>query len=131
VWEKFQKKNKKRNQVGSGQKIKFQKKKKTRIRAEKRQTKKVNLGWHRDRTHPSTLVHWFTLALFFDSYCMGYWHIFIGVILCQGLVHIFMPMSPWCKITSIKMVYKLMPKMNDMLRFAKNSAAIPFHLKYS
>ncbi len=33
--------------MGDGEKIKLQKK--TEIRAEKGQTKKVNLGWHRDR----------------------------------------------------------------------------------
>ncbi len=62
-------KKKKKNWVGAGEKIKFQKKnlrsgekkklgrggekiklqKKTEIRAEKGQTKKLNLGWHRDR----------------------------------------------------------------------------------
>ncbi len=49
--EKFQKpkkkKKKKKNWVGAGEKIKLQKK--TEIRAEKGQTKKVSLGWHRDR----------------------------------------------------------------------------------
>jgi hypothetical protein len=63
------KRKKKKNWVGAGEKIKFQKKnlrsggktklgrgpgenkvaKKTEIKAEKCQTKKVNLGWHRDR----------------------------------------------------------------------------------
>jgi hypothetical protein len=41
--EKFQKQKKKKNWVGAGEKIKLQN------RAEKGQTKKVNLGWHRDR----------------------------------------------------------------------------------
>jgi hypothetical protein len=61
----FKKQKKKRNWVGAGEKIKFQKKKKTgkgaggrdkiklqketEIRAEKRQRKKFNLGWHTDR----------------------------------------------------------------------------------
>jgi len=65
----FKSKKKKRNWVRGGKKIKFQKKKqrsgekrnweggrekiklqkKTEIRAEKGQTKNVNLGWHRDR----------------------------------------------------------------------------------
>jgi hypothetical protein len=53
----FKSKTKKRNWVGGL------------IRAEKGQTKKVNLGWHRDRKenplsvhHPSTLVHWWVLV---------------------------------------------------------------------
>ncbi len=41
------KKKKKRNRVEAGEKIKLQKK--TEIRAEKGQTKKLNLGWYRDR----------------------------------------------------------------------------------
>jgi len=41
------KKNKWKLGGGWGEKIKFQKK--TEIRAEKGQRKKVNLGWHRDR----------------------------------------------------------------------------------
>jgi len=45
-WKKFRK-QKNRNWVGGGDKIKFQKK--TEIRAEKGQRKKVNLGWHKDR----------------------------------------------------------------------------------
>jgi len=54
---KVSKEEEKRNQVGGGQKIKFPKKNKIEIKSKKGQTKKVNLGWHRDRTHPSTLVH--------------------------------------------------------------------------
>ncbi len=65
----FTSKTKKRNWVGAGEKIKFQKEnrdqggkenwegggekiklqKKTEIRAEKGQTKNINLGWHRER----------------------------------------------------------------------------------
>jgi hypothetical protein len=44
---KAKKRKKKGNRVGGGGKIKLQKK--AEIRAEKVQTKKVNLGWHRDR----------------------------------------------------------------------------------
>ncbi len=35
--------------MGRGEKFQKQKKKRTEIRAEKGQRKKVNLGWHRDR----------------------------------------------------------------------------------
>ncbi len=69
---KVSKAHKKRNQVRDGEKIKLQKKPK--IRAEKAQTKKVNLGWHRDRKEnpvSAPSIHggalggcWFTLALF-------------------------------------------------------------------
>jgi hypothetical protein len=41
------KKERKRNWEGGGEKTKLQKS--TEIRAEKGQTKKLNLGWHRDR----------------------------------------------------------------------------------
>jgi hypothetical protein len=41
------KKKKKKNWMGGGEKIKLQNK--TEIRAEQGQTKKVSLGWHRDR----------------------------------------------------------------------------------
>jgi len=44
---KVSKAKEKRNRVGGREKIKLQKN--TEIRAEKGQTKKVNLGWHRDR----------------------------------------------------------------------------------
>ncbi len=48
-WEIFQK-QKKRNWVGGGGRGENKvAKNKTEIRAEKRQTKKLNLGWHRDR----------------------------------------------------------------------------------
>jgi hypothetical protein len=43
----FKSKRKRINRVGGGEKIKLQKK--TEIRAEKGQRKKLNLGWHRDR----------------------------------------------------------------------------------
>ncbi len=45
-------KEKKRNSVQGGEKIKLQKK--TEIRAEKGQTIKVNVGWHRDRKENPT-----------------------------------------------------------------------------
>jgi hypothetical protein len=45
---KSKKRRRRRNWVGGGEKLKFQKKQ-TEIRAEKGQRKKVNLGWHRDR----------------------------------------------------------------------------------
>ncbi len=44
---KVSKAKEKRNRAGGREKIKLQKK--VEIRAEKWQTKKVNLGWHRDR----------------------------------------------------------------------------------
>ncbi len=70
---KKKKKKGKENWVGAGEKIKFQKNK-TEIRSEKGQTKKVNLGWHRDRKekripsvhHPArwcTVECWFCLAV--------------------------------------------------------------------
>jgi hypothetical protein len=59
---KFPKKNLrsggKKNWEGGGEKIKLQKK--VEIRAEKRQTKNVNLGCHRDRKDCTIHPHWCT-----------------------------------------------------------------------
>jgi hypothetical protein len=70
-WEKVSKTKKKETGGGRGENKVPKTKKKTEIRAEKGQTKKVNLGWHRDRKenpisapsiHVGALVGcWFTL----------------------------------------------------------------------